>query len=130
MEFHAHIYFDPTQGPQSRESVVKIREFFLGCGWPGLQVGPIEDELRGPHSRPMFEFEFGEALFKDVALWLLLNRGEHVALVHAVTGNDLVDHDRHAIWLGEPLELDRTRLDPPQPNWMLPQVGWTHSSNP
>ena len=35
------------------------------------------------------------------------------ALVHPLTDDDLADHTTLAHWIGEPLALDLTTLDPP-----------------
>ena len=116
MDFHAHIYFDSS----TRETAKRIRDRFAHSGLPGLATLPLpapDDPLRGPHPSPMFELGFGREAFSEVVGWLLLHRGAHPVLVHAVTGNDLVDHDRHALWLGEPQRLDLSRLDPPIQGW-------------
>jgi DOPA 4,5-dioxygenase len=65
----------------------------------------------------MFEIAFDERSFSEVAGYLLLHRGPHPVLIHAVTGNDPIDHERHALWMGEPQPLDFARLDPPEPGW-------------
>jgi DOPA 4,5-dioxygenase len=94
-----------------------MRDHFARRALPGLRIGPLEDSLRGPHPQSMFELDFGGTLFAEIVQWLTLHRGPHTVLVHAVTGNDVVDHDRHTLWLGDPLPLDSARLDPPVPGW-------------
>jgi DOPA 4,5-dioxygenase len=45
-------------------------------------------------------------------------------LVHPLT-DDLADHTSLAQWIGEPLELDVTTLDPPGRNQGVPRFGKT-----
>jgi DOPA 4,5-dioxygenase len=50
---------------------------------------------------------FGPELIADVLPWLALNRKGLVVFLHPDTGNDLLDHTEHAIWMGamRPLNL-------------------------
>lgn len=45
------------------------------------------------------------------------------ALVHPLTDDDLADHTTLARWIGEPVELDVTVLDPPGVNQGVPRFG-------
>ena len=45
------------------------------------------------------------------------------ALVHPLTEDDLADHTSLAHWIGEPVELDVTVLDPPGVNQGIPRFG-------
>jgi DOPA 4,5-dioxygenase len=45
------------------------------------------------------------------------------ALVHPLTDDDLADHTSLGRWIGEPLELDLTVLDPPGVNQGVPRFG-------
>jgi DOPA 4,5-dioxygenase len=45
-----------------------------------------------------------------VAYWLMRHHGPHSILIHPNTGDDLADHTRHALWLGEPLDLNLDNL--------------------
>jgi DOPA 4,5-dioxygenase len=115
MHFHAHVYYFPETRASAyvmRERLIEASRLPVG-GLAGLEVGPLEDSLRGPHAAPMFELEFGVGQFAEVVLWLLFHRGSHRVLVHAVTGHDPRDHASHSFWLGESLPLDFARLDPP-----------------
>src|SRR4051812_33765114 len=113
MRFHAHVYYIE----ETRASAYVLRERMLELA--GIEAGPLEDTLRGPHQRSMFELRFGTAQFAQVVLWLLFHRGDHPVLIHALTGHDPRDHDRHAFWLGEALPLDFERLDPPPADAMM-----------
>jgi len=56
----------------------------------------------------MFQIVIANDQFGIVVPWLMLNRRGLDVLVHAETGDDLADHTRFAIWMGQalPLELD------------------------
>ena len=45
------------------------------------------------------------------------------ALVHPLTDDDLADHTTLAQWIGEPLELDLSVLDPPGINQGVARFG-------
>ena len=45
------------------------------------------------------------------------------ALVHPLTNDDLADHTTLAHWIGEPVALDVTVLDPPGVNQGVPRFG-------
>ena len=45
------------------------------------------------------------------------------ALVHPLTDDDLADHTRLAHWIGEPVDLDLSMLDPPGVNQGVARFG-------
>ena len=45
------------------------------------------------------------------------------ALVHPLTDDDLADHTTLAHWIGEPVALDVSVLDPPGVNQGIPRFG-------
>ena len=93
-QFHAHVYFDAHQRDQAgdlREEVVS--RFALPVG--RLFVRPI-----GPHSKGTFQIVFGIEEFASLVPWLMQHRGDLDVLVHGETGDDLVDHTQHVMWLG------------------------------
>ena len=45
------------------------------------------------------------------------------ALVHPLTDDDLADHTNLAFWIGEPVELDVSVLDPPGHNQGVERFG-------
>lgn len=78
-----------------------------------MWIGDLVPRCVGPHRMPMFELNFDESELADTVAWLMLNRAGHPVLVHPVTGHDPKDHSDHAMWLGAPVPLDFSRLDPP-----------------
>lgn len=98
--FHAHIYFDP----ESRDRAAKVREE-LGDRFD-VQLGRWHEAKVGPHPKSMYQVLFAPELFGVIVPWLMLNREGLDILVHPTTGDDVIDHTAHALWLGEKLPLN------------------------
>jgi DOPA 4,5-dioxygenase len=114
--FHAHIYYSA----QERPAADALREEFLRK-WQLLFVGQMTDRGVGPHPMPQYEVHFLERLLPEV-IAAIESRGLR-ALVHPLTDDDLADHTSLAHWIGEPLELDLSVLDPPGVNQGIPRFG-------
>ena len=98
-EYHAHIYYLP----ETRAVAESVRER-LGAGFE-VRLGRWHDDPIGPHTRGMYQVLFAAGEFARLVPWLMLNRGPLDVLVHPSTGDDLLDHTAHALWLGERLPL-------------------------
>ena len=99
LEYHAHIYYLP----ETRGAAESLREQ-LGAGFD-VRLGRWHDNPIGPHTRGMNQALFAASEFARLVPWLMLNRGALDVLVHPSTGDDLLDHTAHALWLGERLPL-------------------------
>ena len=120
--FHAHVYYELRERAEAerlhrRLSSAKGVEPFAGV----LFVGEMRDKSVGPHPKPQFEIHF----FKEAlpALLPLIESSGLAALIHPLTDDDLADHTSLAIWVGEPLELDLSVLDPPGKNQGVARFG-------
>lgn len=100
-EFHAHIYY----APETRASAASLREKLVSHP-RGLSVYTLSDGPRGPHVKPMFGVDIPLDAMSDVLGFLMINHGPHSVLIHPVTGNELLDHTHHALWLGHPEPLN------------------------
>jgi len=114
--YHAHIYFSDDERPAAD----RLREEFRANG-DILFVGQMTDRGVGPHPLPQYEVHFLEGARADVIAAIAASglRG----LVHPLTDDDLADHTTLAHWIGEPLELDVSVLDPPGVNQGVPRFG-------
>jgi len=114
--YHAHIYFSDDERPAAD----RLREEFRANG-DILFVGQMTDRGVGPHPIPQYEVHFLEGARADVIAAIAASglRG----LVHPLTDDDLADHTTLAHWIGEPLELDVSVLDPPGVNQGVPRFG-------
>ena len=116
--YHAHIYFNPEQ----REAAGELRARFAASP-EVLFTGRMTDGPIGPHPIPQFEVHFLRRSLGDVTS--LIRESGLRALVHPLTDDDLADHTSLAEWIGEPLDLDVSTLDPPGSNQCIPRFGKT-----
>ena len=114
--YHAHIYYDPAERP----AAAALREDF-GSDSAILFVGAMIDGGVGPHPIAQYEVHFLGAA--RAAVIAAIGKAGLRALVHPLTDDDLADHTTLAHWIGEPLDLDVTVLDPPGVNQGIPRFG-------
>ncbi|HZG32093.1 MAG TPA: DOPA 4,5-dioxygenase family protein [Sphingopyxis sp.] len=114
--YHAHIYYNPAE----RTAAGVLREAF-GRDPAILFVGAMTDGPAGPHPIAQYEVHFlGGAVPAVVAA---IEAAGLRALVHPLTDDDLADHTTLAHWIGEPVALDVSVLDPPGGNQGIPRFG-------
>ena len=104
-EFHAHIYFDANT-QEHAETLYKRLESELD----GINRGRFHTRCVGPHPSWMFTMDYDKSKFQDVTLWLMMNLDGLSALVHPLSGNDLDDHTKYAMWFSHELELNLAKL--------------------
>ena len=97
--FHAHVYYNTS----SRDAAARVREG-LGSRF-NVRLGSWHDKPVGPHPQSMYQVVFSPELFDKVVPWLMLNREGLDILVHPETGDNVIDHLDHALWLGKKLKL-------------------------
>lgn len=114
--YHAHIYYADDE----RRVAMALREQFARSPY-ALFVGRMTARGVGPHPIPQFEVHFLEEARPDVIA--AIEASGLRALVHPLTDDDLADHTTLAHWIGEPLELDVSTLDPPGVNQGIPRFG-------
>ena len=81
------------------------------------------DKGVGPHPIPQYEIHFLERALADVVA--AIEASGLRALVHPLTDDDMADHTTLAHWIGAPVELDVTVLDPPGHNQGVARFGKT-----
>jgi aromatic ring-cleaving dioxygenase len=86
-----------------------------------LFVGRMTDRGVGPHPIPQYEIHFRQASLAGVIA--SIEASGLRALVHPLTDDDLADHTTLARWIGKPLELNLTVLDPPGDNQGVSRFG-------
>ena len=122
--YHAHIYYTPQQ----RAAAEALRAAFAALTGAGVEphvlfVGQMKDGKAGPHPISQYEIHFPRRELDAVVA--MIEASGLRALVHPLTDDDLADHTSLAHWIGEPLELDLTTLDPPGVNQGVPRFGKT-----
>ena len=114
--YHAHIYYEPRDRAVASRCHQRLSE-----SKSVLFVGELRDEPVGPHPKAQFEAHFRvDALAQIVSL---IKETGLTALVHPLTDDDLADHTTLGQWIGEPLPLDLSVLDPPGMNKGVARFG-------
>jgi aromatic ring-cleaving dioxygenase len=117
--YHAHIYYNDDD----RAAAAALRDRFSAGDPEVLFVGRMMDQGVGPHPIPQYEVHFLEKARPDVVA--AIEASGLRALVHPLTDDDLADHTTLAHWIGTPVDLDVTTLDPPGVNQGVPRFGKT-----
>lgn len=113
--YHAHIYYLPATRAAAESFNRRLRSMKESRELAELlYVGQLRDRKVGPHPIPQFEIHFTEDALP--AIVALIEASELTALVHPLTDDDLADHTSLARWIGQPVSLDLTTLDPPGVN--------------
>ncbi|NBF00748.1 4,5-dioxygenase [Pseudomonas sp. Fl5BN2] len=100
--YHAHVYFDASTIDQARALCEQAAQLFA------VKMGRVHERPVGPHPDWSCQLAFTPQVFADVVPWLALNRQGLVVFLHPDTGDDLLDHTDHAIWMGAMRPLDLT----------------------
>lgn len=114
--YHAHIYFEAAT--IDRAEAMRERAIYELIP-QGIFVSRLVNRLVGPHPTPMFEIDFEIAQRDQVVAWLDRHRAGLSVLVHEVTGDDYRDHTEGASWLGAPVVLDFSKMDPAKPTVVM-----------
>ena len=113
--YHAHIYYALEQRAVAVTLRLHLRELKASGAIPQLLfVGQLRDRSVGPHPIPQFEIHYTKEVLPVIVP--LIEASGLTALVHPLTDDDLADHTTLARWIGQPLDLDLTTLDPPGMN--------------
>lgn len=113
--YHAHVYYVHEQRDRAEALNTRLGEMKeSGEISRLLYVGQLRDRKVGPHPIPQFEIHFTKEVLSQILR--LLEASGLTSLVHPLTDDDLADHTRLAHWIGTPIELDLTTLDPPGVN--------------
>jgi RimJ/RimL family protein N-acetyltransferase len=120
--WHAHIYYDAGTWSVAQALHQRLATMLAQRALPGLVlVGHMYDRGVGPHPKPQFEIQFHEHAVARVTG--ILEAAGLDALIHPLTDDDLADHTTLARWLGQPLPLDLSVLDPPGRNQGFARFG-------
>lgn len=122
--WHAHIYYDHASWNAAETLHQQLSDMVKQGTCDGLVlVGHMYDTGVGPHPKPQFEIQFYE--FAVPRITDILAATGLTTLIHPLTLDDLADHTTLARWLGEPIPLDVTVLDPPGINQGFARFGKT-----
>jgi DOPA 4,5-dioxygenase len=120
--YHAHVYYDEDSWETARRLHQELSDMLVGDTLANLVlVGKMYETGVGPHPMPQFEIQFLAAAVPDITR--ILAASGLRALIHPLTDDDLADHTTLAVWLGEPVPLDESVLDPPGQNQGFARFG-------
>jgi len=113
--YHAHIYYVPETRDVAEQVRYQLGDKMASGEIPQLLfIGQMKDFKAGPHPIPQFEIHYTKAALPAIVSFIVSTG--LTALVHPLTDDDVADHTSLAHWIGEPLDLDLTTLDPPGHN--------------
>ena len=113
--YHAHLYYVPETRAVAEAARLRLRNMMESGEIPQLLfVGQLKDHKAGPHPIPQFEIHYTKEALP--AILRFIEDTGLTALVHPLTDDDLADHTSLGHWIGTPVELDLTTLDPPGKN--------------
>jgi aromatic ring-cleaving dioxygenase len=122
--WHAHIYYDRKSWSKAERLHQQLTDMLVDGSFSDLVlVGQMYDRGVGPHPKPQFEIQFYESAVPRIKE--ILKATGLTSLIHPLTDDDLADHTTLAQWLGKPLPLDESVLDPPGHNQGLARFGKT-----
>lgn len=122
--YHAHIYYAAEERAVAAALRDKLRAVRPGDPLSALLfIGALRDHKAGPHITSQFEIHFEERLLPVVEAELA--RSGLRVLLHPLTLDDLGDHTHLGRWIGPPVDLDLTVLDPPGVNQGIARFGKT-----
>jgi aromatic ring-cleaving dioxygenase len=122
--WHAHIYFAPDERGRAAAFRDRLRTLKETGQAPALRfIGELRDHKVGPHPRPQFEIHFSKELVPRIRD--IVRESGLTTLVHPLTYDDLADHTHLGQWIGAPIELDLTCMDPPGINQGFARYGRT-----
>ena len=104
-DYHAHVYFDENSKDRAIAICETVRDKF------GVEMGRVHERNVGPHPRWSCQLGFAPEAFAEVVPWLALNRDGLTIFLHPSTGDHLADHTKHALWMGEMLDLNLAIFD-------------------
>ena len=119
--FHAHIYYSADERPSAEALRSELQRRLSIDEGQLLFVGAMADRAVGPHPIPQYEIHFLESSLSSVVT--AIEESGLRALVHPLTDDDLADHTSLAHWIGQPIDLDLTVLDPPGMNQGVERFG-------
>jgi DOPA 4,5-dioxygenase len=119
--YHAHIYYSADHRPAAEALRHDFERLASETDPRILFVGRMKEGKAGPHPISQYEIHFLKRPLSDVLP--MIEASGLRALVHPLTDDDLADHTTLAHWIGAPVDLDLTTLDPPGMNQGVPRFG-------
>lgn len=99
--YHFHIYFkEDLELEQAQSLVDKVKKFDF------VEVGRVWNKPVGPHPMGSCQITVNADKFEFISAWFMQNRGELDLFVHALSGDDIIDHTQFVCWIGHEHKLN------------------------
>jgi DOPA 4,5-dioxygenase len=122
--YHAHVYYSAETRARAAALRGRLTAMMSAEAVSGpVFVGQLRDHKVGPHPVPQFEVHFLRSALDDIVP--VLRTSALTVLVHPLTLDDVADHTTLAQWIGDPIDLDLSPLDPPGVNQGIARFGKT-----
>ena len=99
-DYHAHLYYNADTIDEARAIAEALGQLY------SVKIGRFHEKPVGPHPVWSCQITVSSDQFGEVIPWLLLNRGDVDVFIHPNTGDDLLDHTQHIMWIGESYPLN------------------------
>ena len=98
-DYHAHLYYNADTLEEARGLATDLRQHYP------VKVGTFHQKPVGPHPVWSCQLTVLSDQLGAVVPWLLLNHGNVDVFIHPNTGDDLLDHTQHVMWIGQSYPL-------------------------
>lgn len=99
-KYHFHIYFQETEIEKAQALINELKQFDY------IEIGRLRERPIGPHPIGSCQISIKSKDFYLMTEWFLINRKGLSIFIHAVTGDDLIDHSEYVMWIGESYKLN------------------------
>jgi DOPA 4,5-dioxygenase len=99
-KYHFHIYFEKDQLSLAKDVVDKLSDT------KHLEIGQIRTEPIGPHPVGSCQITVLKEHFLEIVEWFLVHRGDLSVFIHALSGNNILDHTNYVMWIGKPYKIN------------------------
>ena len=99
-DYHAHLYYDVNTLDEARSLADE-----LNLNHP-VKIGTFHQKPVGPHPVWSCQLTVSVDQLGEVIPWLLIHHGNVDVFIHPNTGDDLADHTRYVMWIGESYPLN------------------------
>jgi aromatic ring-cleaving dioxygenase len=100
-DFHIHLYFNLDEEAKAQRVAGTIQAKFSSVELGRFHQGPV-----GPHPIGSVQILVRKEEFGEVLSLVALKHEGLTVFCHPNTGDDLLDHTEHAIWLGRQVPLN------------------------
>ncbi|KAI1287329.1 Dopa 4,5-dioxygenase [Halotydeus destructor] len=124
--YHFHTYYfqdnavEKANAGNFRQTIIDL---VTGGALGECHVNRFNEKPRGPHPIGSFETCCNKTSLPTALAWFMQNRGNLSVLLHPLTRLQRVDHTRDPMWLGQPVPLDLSGLDPLPEAEKCPNLG-------